>query len=85
MSEEQKSVTADEFIAHMQDQIRIAEVRAKLQQLNTAIAKDRAEELNALMFIAQVTKPGEAPTAEELEEDEEEEDVLPKKRKLKSE
>ncbi len=84
MSEEQKSVTADEFIAHMQDQIRIAEVRAKLQQLNTAIAKDRAEELNALMFIAQVTKPGEAPTAEELEEDEEE-DVLPKKRKLKSE
>lgn len=83
MSEEQKSVTADEFIAHMQDQIRIAEVRAKLQQLNTAIAKDRAEELNALMFIAQVTKPGEAPTAEELEEDEE--DVLPKKRKLKSE
>ena len=85
MSQEQKTVTTDEFVAHMQEQIRIAEVRAKLQQLNTAIAKDRAEELNALMFIAQVTKPGEAPTNEELEEEEIEEEMLPKKRKLKSE
>lgn len=85
MSQEQKMVTTDEFVDHMQEQIRIAEVRLKLQQLNTAIAKDRAEELNALMFIAQVTKPSGAPTNEELEEEEIEEEMLSKKRKLKSE
>ena len=71
--QEQKIPTTEEFIAHMQEQISIAEVRAKLQSLNTAIAKDRAEELNALMFIAQVTnlkageeQEGENPSDEPL-------------------
>lgn len=84
MSEEQKIPTTEEFIAHMEEQIKIAEVRAKLQALNTAIAKDRAEELNALVFIAQVTNPKtqEAPS----EEGDEEEIPAPPsaKRKLKT-
>lgn len=80
MSEEQKVPTTEEFIAHMEEQIKIAEVRAKLQTLNMQIAKDRAEELNALMFIAQVTNP-----KNQTEEGPEEEAPVPTKRKLKTE
>ena len=80
MSEEKKIPTTEEFIAHLNEQIKIAEVRAKLQQLNTIIAKERAEELNALMFIAQVTNP-EKPIQSDEEEDETPEP--PKVRKLK--
>lgn len=83
MSEEQKVPTTEEFIAHMEEQIKIAEVRAKLQTLNMQIAKDRAEELNALMFIAQVTNPKNQEAAPE-EDDEEEGIPAPTKRKLKS-
>jgi hypothetical protein len=79
-TQEQKVPTTEEFIAHINEQISIAEVRAKLQALNTQIAKDRAEELNALMFIAQVTNP--KASAEEGDGEEPSEDVLPK-RKLK--
>ena len=81
MSEEQKIPTTEEFIAHMEEQIRIAEVRAKLQALNMQIAKDRAEELNALMFIAQVTNPKNQEEAPEQEP----EAPAPTKRKLKTE
>jgi hypothetical protein len=81
MSEEQKVPTTEEFIAHMEEQIKIAEVRAKLQALNMQIAKDRAEELNALMFIAQVTNPKN----QEETPEEEQEAPAPTKRKLKSE
>lgn len=81
MSEEQKVPTTEEFIAHMEEQIKIAEVRAKLQALNMQIAKDRAEELNALMFIAQVTNPKN----QEETSEEEQEAPAPTKRKLKSE
>ena len=65
--EEQKVPTKEEFIAHMQEQIEIAEVRRNLQNINTEIAKARAEELNALSFIAQLTNP-----KTQLEEEEEE-------------
>lgn len=86
MSEEQKIPTTEEFIAHMEEQIKIAEVRAKLQALNTAIAKDRAEELNALVFIAQVTNPKSQPEVPSEEGDEEEIPAPPSaKRKLKTE
>ena len=81
MSEEQKVPTTEEFIAHMEEQIKIAEVRAKLQALNMQIAKDSAEELNALMFIAQVTNPKN----QEETPEEEQEAPAPTKRKLKSE
>lgn len=78
MSEEKKIPTVEEFVTHLNEQIQIAEVRAKLQALNTQIAKDRAEELNALAFIAQVTNP-QAGSDADVEESEEE---MPK-RKLK--
>lgn len=86
MSEEQKIPTTEEFIAHMEEQIKIAEVRAKLQALNTAIAKDRAEELNALVFIAQVTNPKSQGETSPSEEGDEEEIPAPPsaKRKLKT-
>lgn len=85
MSEEQKIPTTEEFIAHMEEQIKIAEVRAKLQALNTAIAKDRAEELNALVFIAQVTNPKSQAETPSEEGDEEEIPAPPSaKRKLKT-
>jgi hypothetical protein len=80
MSEEQKTPTIDELIDHLQEQIRLAEVRSKLQTLNTQIAKERAEELNALVFIAQVTNPKEQDVSDETLEQEGEEAP---KRKLK--
>lgn len=82
MSEEQKIPTTEEFIAHMEEQIKIAEVRAKLQTLNMQIAKDRAEELNALMFIAQVTNPKNQET--DTSGEEQEETIPAPKRKLKT-
>ena len=81
MSEEKKIPTVEEFLAHLNEQIQIAEARERLQALNTSIAKNRAEELNALAFIAQVTNP-KAENDQELEEQEEEEISAPK-RKLK--
>ena len=80
MSEETKQPSKDEFIAHMVEQIEVTEYRVKLQDLNTLLAKGRAEELQALMFIAQATTEPRNPPAP-MEEDEEEES--PSKRKLK--
>lgn len=54
---EPKVPSKEEFIAHMKEQIEIAEIRLKLQELNTNIAKARAEELNALSFIGNITNP----------------------------
>jgi hypothetical protein len=79
MSEETKQPSKDEFIAHMVEQIEVTEYRVKLQDLNTLLAKGRAEELQALMFIAQATTEPRNPPAP-MEEDEEE---SPSKRKLK--
>ena len=78
MSEETKQPSKDEFIAHMVEQIEVTEYRVKLQDLNTLLAKGRAEELQALMFIAQATTEPRNPPAP-MEEDEE----SPSKRKLK--
>ena len=74
LQEEQRVPTKEEFIAHLQEQIEIAAVRRELQNINTEIAKARAEELNALSFIAQLTNP----KAQEEEGEEE-----PKPRTLK--
>jgi hypothetical protein len=79
MSEETKQPSKDEFIAHMVEQIEVTEYRVKLQDLNTKLAQGRAEELQALMFIAQATTEPKNPPAP-MEEDEEE---VPSKRKLK--
>lgn len=56
MSEE-KQPTREEVIAFLNDSIEVADLRAKLQSLNTQIAVGRAEELKALVFISQLTNP----------------------------
>ena len=47
----------DDIIAFLKESLEIAELRSKLQYFNTEIAKGRAEELKALVFISQVTNP----------------------------
>lgn len=63
--EEQKAPSKEEVIAFFQEQIEVKKVQLELQELNTALAVGRAEELKALSFIAQITSP---PQKEEDEE-----------------
>lgn len=55
--EEQKAPSKEEVIAFFQEQIEVKKVQLELQELNTALAVGRAEELKALSFIAQITAP----------------------------
>ena len=55
--EEQKAPSKEEVIAFFQEQIEVKKVQLELQELNTALAVARAEELKALSFIAQITNP----------------------------
>lgn len=55
--EEQKAPTKEEVISFFQEQIEVKKVQLELQELNTALAVGRAEELKALSFIAQITSP----------------------------
>ena len=55
--EEQKAPTKEEVVAFFQEQIEVKKVQLELQELNTALAVGRAEELKALAFIAQITNP----------------------------
>jgi len=55
--QEKKEPTREEIILFLKDSLEIAELRAKLQSLNTQIAVGRADELKALIFIGQVTNP----------------------------
>jgi hypothetical protein len=64
--EEQKAPSKEEVIAFFQEQIEVKKVQLELQELNTALAVARAEELKALSFIAQLTNP-----MSEQEEDDE--------------
>jgi hypothetical protein len=57
MSEEKKVPTKDEVIAYLKEQLEVKELQAQLQALNTKITKDRAEEIQAISFIAQMTNP----------------------------
>ena len=75
--------TKEDFIAHLSEQIEIAEIRAKLQNLNTSIASDRAKELEALVFIAQLTNP-QAMSDQDEEETEQTSEKPTKERKLKT-
>jgi hypothetical protein len=54
---EQKQPTRQEIIDFLNESIEISKLRAELQSYNTQIATERAEELKALVFIAQVTNP----------------------------
>ncbi len=65
--EEQKAPTKEEVISFFQEQIEVKKVQLELQELNTALAVGRAEELKALAFIAQLTTP---PSQNEEEADE---------------
>jgi hypothetical protein len=70
MSEEQKSVpTKEEVVAFLKEQIEVKELQAHLQELNTRISKARAEEIQAISFIAQMTNPSQAANVPDLEED----------------
>lgn len=59
MSEEQKVPTKEEILAFLKEQIEVKELQAQLQELNTRLAKGRAEEMQALSFIANITNPQE--------------------------
>lgn len=63
--EEQKAPTKEEVISFFQEQIEVKRVQLELQELNTAMAVGRAEELKALAFIAQLTNPQQAEVQEE--------------------
>lgn len=64
--EEQKAPTKEEVVSFFQEQIEVKRVQLELQELNTALAVGRAEELKALSFIAQLTTP--QPQEEESDE-----------------
>jgi hypothetical protein len=65
MSEEQKLPTKEELIAFFSSQIEVKKYQLELQELNTKLAQNRAEELKALGFIAQMTTEPEDEKSEE--------------------
>lgn len=56
-NQEQKLPSKEELIAFLQEQIDVKKLQVELQELNTRLAKGKAEELQALSFVAQVTNP----------------------------
>jgi hypothetical protein len=64
MSEEQKVPSKDEIVSFLKEQIEVKELQAQLQEINTRIVKSRAEEIQAIGFIAQMTNPSQPPPAE---------------------
>lgn len=57
VNEEQKAPTKDQVMEFLKEQIDVKKLQLELQQLNTGLATNRAEELKALSFIAQLTNP----------------------------
>ena len=70
MSEEQKVPTKEEVVAFLKEQIEVKELQAQLQDLNTRLAKARAEEIQAISFVAQMTNPSQPPAMEDEEDGE---------------
>jgi hypothetical protein len=60
-AEEQKAPSKEEVIAFFQEQIDVKKVQLELQQLNTALAVARMEEVKALALIGQITNPRPEP------------------------
>lgn len=52
---EQQAPSKEDVIKFFQEQIEVKKYQVELQELNTALAMGRAEELKALSFIAQMT------------------------------
>lgn len=67
---EHETPSKEEYLAYMDENIELHKKRAELQKIQTQIAIDRADELKALMFIAQVTQV--KPEAEDVAEDKKE-------------
>ena len=55
MSEEQKIPTKEELIAFFAEQVEVKKAQLELQMISTELAVQKAEELKALAFIAQMT------------------------------
>lgn len=69
-TEEQKVPTKEEVVAFYQEQIEVKALQVKLQKLNAKFQQARADELQALSFIAQMTAPAEEePVAKKLKKD----------------
>lgn len=65
----EETVTKEQVVAHLTDQIEVMELRTKLQKLNAEYAVARAEEIKAISFVAQVMNaPKEDKTLTETEE-----------------
>lgn len=54
---EEKIPTKEEVIKFFKEQIEVKKVQLELQEINTALAVGRAEELKALAFVAQMSNP----------------------------
>jgi len=53
--QEEKVPTKDEVISFLKEQIEVKEFQLKLQELNTALAKARFEELKSIAYMGQLT------------------------------
>jgi hypothetical protein len=65
VQEESKAPSREEMIKFYTDQIELKELQVKLQELNTAFIKAKAEEIQATAFIGQMMSPQEDEEAEE--------------------
>lgn len=54
MSDEQKVPTKEEILRFLQEQIDVKKVQLELQEINTALAVNKMEELKALSIIGQI-------------------------------
>jgi len=65
VQEESKAPSREEMIKFYTDQIELKELQVKLQELNTAFIKAKAEEIQATAFIGQMMSPQEDEESEE--------------------
>lgn len=65
VQEESKAPSREEMIKFYTDQIELKELQVKLQELNTAFIKSKAEEIQATAFIGQMMSPQEDEESEE--------------------
>ena len=53
----ESTVTKEQVIEHLTEQIEVMKLRAELQELHAAYSMARAEEIKAIAFIGQMTNP----------------------------
>lgn len=58
---DQPTPSKEEIMSFFQEQIDVKRLQVELQELNAKLAKGRAEELQALNFIANMTNPDTKP------------------------